>query len=121
MSRVFGLTVAVAIAVAGLASSATAGDTIRRDVQVSYSDLNINTEAGAVALLDRINHAARQACGGSPFLHPMYNVAPAAVTADFAKCYHNAVAGAVASVGAPALSTVYARQGEPSFQRFARQ
>jgi UrcA family protein len=120
MSRVFGLTVAVAMAVIGFASSASAGDTIQRDVQVSYSDLNIKTETGASVLLDRIYHAARQACGGSPFMHPMYNVMPSAVTADFAKCYHNAVVSAVDSVGSPVVAAVYARKGEPSFRRLAR-
>ncbi|MDE2182045.1 MAG: UrcA family protein [Alphaproteobacteria bacterium] len=119
MSRMFGLTTAVAVTLA-LAWPASADGTIRRDVQVQYGDLNINSEAGAGVLLDRLDHAARQACGGSPVFHPLYQQMPAAVTAEFAKCYHVAMQKAVAAVGSPVLTTVYARMGEPSFQRFAK-
>jgi UrcA family protein len=119
MSRVNGIALAAVMAFGGLASSASADSIIRRDVQVSYSDLNLSTEAGASTLLHRIDLAGREACGGSPFLDPMYKFMPDTVASAFNKCHHAAVAKAVAAVGSPILAQVYAEKGVPSFQRFA--
>ncbi|MBU6297290.1 MAG: UrcA family protein [Alphaproteobacteria bacterium] len=119
MSRVYGITLAAVMAFGALASSASADGTIRRDVQVNYGDLNLNTEAGASMLLHRIDLAGVKACGGSPFLHPMYSLIADAVTNEFNKCHHDAVARAVATVRSPLLTQIYAEKGETSFQRFA--
>ena len=121
MSRKFGTTLAALAAFGALASSASAGDNvIRRDVQVSYSTSSITTEDGAKALLARIDLAARNACGGSPFFHPMYNIMPDAVTREFDKCYHDAVDKAVAEVNSPLLGRVYAEEkGDMPFKRIA--
>ena len=39
-----------------------------RSVHVSYADLNLHTQAGARAIMARIDDAAVRACGGAPDL-----------------------------------------------------
>lgn len=119
MSRVIGTTFAAVMALGVLGTSASADSLIRRDVQVFYGDLNISTEAGAGALLERIDHAALRACGGAPAFQPMYDIMPGAVIGEFNKCHRAAVAKAVASVGSPVLAHLYAQRGERPYQRFA--
>jgi UrcA family protein len=119
MSRIHGFTIAAVTALGILSLPASADSFVRRDVQVTYTNNSLATQTGAAALLDRIDHAAREACGGAPFLDPMYYMIPDAVTKEFATCHRNAVAKAVAAVGSPLLTHLYAEKGEPSFQRFA--
>ena len=52
---------ATILGVAFLAAGAQAGET--NSVTVRYSDLNLNTAAGAKVLYQRINSAAKQVCG----------------------------------------------------------
>lgn len=66
---------------------------------VSYSDLDLSTEAGARTVLQRINAAARTACGSEPVHSPLF---PRAVT-QFQTCVSQAVETAVDGIDAPVV------------------
>lgn len=95
---------AVALAVGSLAlAPATAmaePDTVRPvSAAVSYADLDLSTEDGANAVLQRINAAARDMCGGKPIHSPLF---PRAAT-QFDSCVSQAVDAAVAGFDAPVV------------------
>ena len=90
---------------------------IRKDVEVSYRDLNLSTEDGARTLLVRIKTAAASACGGSPVFYSSYSVAPALATQEFATCRANAINAAVSSIPAPLVHQIFASNG--SYERVA--
>jgi len=104
-------------AAALIVGAAQAEGLIRKDVSVSYSDLNLSTEAGARSLLVRINAAAASACGGSPAFYASYAVAPSLAYKEFDTCRSNAVNAAVSSIAAPLVHQIYASNG--SYDRVA--
>jgi len=73
-------------------------------VEVTYSDLNPSTLAGAKALLGRIQRAAHQACGGSKgFAH-------LALQMHRTACKREAVVRAAASLDEPMVSALLERR-----------
>lgn len=116
MSRLLALSFAAFAALSSVAHAQPG--MIRQDVQVTYGDLNISTEAGAHALLARIDSAAASACGSSPTFYSVYSTAPSLAMKVFAQCHNDAMARAVQSVNSPMLTQVYARNGE-EYRRFA--
>lgn len=95
---------AVALAVGSLALAPAAAmaepDTVRPvSAAVSYADLDLSTEDGANAVLQRINVAARDMCGGKPIHSPLF---PRAAT-QFDNCVSEAVESAVAGLDAPVV------------------
>ncbi len=116
MLRILGISLA-AITVLGCAANAgPAYDMIRKDVAVQYGDLNLSTEAGARAMLVRIDQAARNACGDSPYFYGTYSIAPALARKDFATCQVNAVSTAVKSLNAPLVMRIYAQNGDDALR-----
>jgi UrcA family protein len=57
------LTAMATLCLAGGAQAAPAQNDDVPSVVVKYADLNLDSEAGAKALLRRVNHAARMVCG----------------------------------------------------------
>ncbi|HUO97849.1 MAG TPA: UrcA family protein [Rhizomicrobium sp.] len=113
MSRVLAVSFAVIVALAGAAHAENADGMIRHDVAGRYGDLDIASESGARMLLARIDHAAAQACGGSPYFYSIYSTAPALAKEVFVKCHDEAVGRAVASLNSPVVTQVYASNGLP--------
>ena len=74
---------------------------------VRYHDLDLQKEADAQTLLQRIEHAAGLACGGNPKFQPTYDLMPRHTTAVFNDCRLNAVTRAVAAVNAAKLWRAY--------------
>ncbi|GAA0527282.1 UrcA family protein [Rhizomicrobium palustre] len=110
--------VGTALVAAGLiAGAAQAEEVIRKDVQVAYHDLDLASETGAKTLLVRIEKAANEACGNSPYFYSSYSVAPALASKQFAACRANAINSAVKSVKAPLVQNLYATNG--SYTRMA--
>jgi UrcA family protein len=68
---------------------------------VSYGDLNLNSEAGAHAMLGRIDHAARTACFDRSGAMPL--TARRAINA----CRTEAMTNAVDTLNAPRVSAMY--------------
>lgn len=95
---------ALGVAMLGTVQARTANAASPADdpptVQVQYGDLNLATDQGARALLERIKAAARQVC-------------PAADGRDLAafqssrRCAREAVARAIDQVGSPRLAALY--------------
>jgi UrcA family protein len=71
--------------------------------KVSYSDLNLQNEAGARVLYRRLQSAAERVCGSGE----QHNRA-------WQQCYETALADAVRSVGAPKLLAVHGASGTGS-------
>jgi UrcA family protein len=64
-SKNFIFAAVAAVSFASVAQMAQAADVVndRPALTVRYSDLNLDTQAGAAALYQRIRHAAEQVCG----------------------------------------------------------
>jgi UrcA family protein len=101
--------VAVAL-IAGFGAAAQATEFAR--VRVNYSDLNVNTEAGAAVLYQRIRNAADEVCG-------TFGVRDLGAEAAAKACKARAIGEAVASVKAPALSQVHEAKLGVKVTRFA--
>jgi UrcA family protein len=74
-----------------------------RQQRVSYADLDLRWEADARTLLSRIQGAAKNVCAPLP--------APQDLTqqGDYKTCLHDARDGAVAELGNPRVSALYAQ------------
>ncbi len=117
MLKIVGIALTAAAVIAGAAHAESNSTLIRKDVAVSYRDLNLSTEAGARELLVRIEYAAKSACGGAPTFYSSYSVAPALAYKEFATCRSNAINAAVNAIPAPLVHQLYA--SNDSFTRVA--
>jgi len=90
---------ALASALAVLGASPTLADETSRSLKVSYSDLDLTTQAGAATLYNRIRGAARQVCG--------YEGVTYADTSGWKRCFNGAVSNAVAKVNSPRLTALH--------------
>ena len=86
-------------------------------VTVSYSDLDLNTAAGARLMLTRLQVAAYRACGGDPRLNPNYDLMGPGIERAYRECRGNAVSRAVTTVDAPLLTEVHSNTSTPRFVR----
>jgi UrcA family protein len=71
---------------------------------VHYGDLDLGTELGAQVMLQRIDHAAKKACGG----HATFSSYTGSLDGTFEKCRGEAMQRAVKQLGAPTVTRVYA-------------
>jgi UrcA family protein len=78
-------------------------------VAVSYSDLDINSQAGAEKLYERIVRAAAQVC-------PLPETSEMMKFVAMTQCRHQAVARAVSSVRSPQLASVYTSRTHRALQ-----
>jgi len=92
---------------------------IRGDAVVRYSDLDLTTANGARVMLARIERAAAEACGRSPRLRAPHSAQIRFLMADYRECREQAVAQAVTSLKAPAVSRLYAQTRRNGAARFA--
>jgi len=113
MSRLLAVALAALTATGCLVQAGQAEDTYQKSITVSYSDLDLTSDSGARAMLARLKSAAVKACGGPAVFNSVYDVAPDYVRTVYAKCQNDAMAGAVASLHAPLVSTLYAQSQSP--------
>jgi UrcA family protein len=95
------LALAAATAVSGHAIAAS-DDASHYSIKVHTADLNLEDRHDAQVLLQRINHAAMEACGASIWSSPQEWSA-----VRESGCHADAVARAVATVHSAALSAAY--------------
>jgi UrcA family protein len=76
-------------------------------VHVAYDDLNIQREADARVMLERLKRAAYRACGGNPRLYLTYEVMPHYTIEAFRECREDAIAAAVAGINSPTLTRIF--------------
>jgi UrcA family protein len=79
------------------------GAAIRGRSVVNYGDLNIGTERGAKILLQRIERAAKKACGGQP----TFSTYTGALDHTFEECKAQAIARTIRQLGAPMVTRTY--------------
>lgn len=77
-------------------------DTLRMDV--SYSDLNLDSAAGVKVLYSRLRSAARHVCV------PFDDGQQRAINFHFHACFKNALDSAVAKINKPTLTAMHARE-----------
>jgi hypothetical protein len=106
MLKIVGTALTAAALFAGIAQADPA--LIRKDVAVSMSDLDLSTESGAKTLITRIEKAASEACGTTPYFYSYYSVAPGLATKQFSDCRTNAIGTAVKAVNAPLVHQIFA-------------
>lgn len=100
--NLIGAACALAAAVAGLpaASQPYAAGDAPVSVRVGYADLNLNSAAGAKAMLARIDAAARQACGTEPDIRDLQRVTV------YSHCMTETTQRAVATLNAPLVTAL---------------
>jgi UrcA family protein len=103
------LTAAVMLAAISFAAHAdtspeAAGNGVRGRSGVYYGDLNIETEQDAKIMLQRIERAAKKACGG----HPTFSAYTGSLDFTFEECRSEAVQRTLKQLGAPTVTRVYA-------------
>jgi UrcA family protein len=91
------------------------GTIIRGRRVVYYGDLNIETERDAKIMLQRIELAAKSACGG----HPTFSTYTGSLDHTFEECRGEAIQRTVKQLGASMVTRLYSesRPREPSHHR----
>jgi UrcA family protein len=85
---------------------------------VYYGDLNLNSEQDAKIMLERIEQAAKKACGG----HPTFSSYTGRLDDTFDECRSEAVARTVNQLGAPVVTRLYSEtRPRQSWYRWSRQ
>jgi UrcA family protein len=104
LSGAFALASAVCAHAAPSSEAEAAREIENQPVQVAikFGDLDLASQQGSVAMLQRISHAAQEACGASDFSVPDYKWA----TKNSA-CYHSSMDRAVAQLAAPTVTRLY--------------
>ena len=101
------------IAVAALLLAALSGaraDTSSEAIKITgrsavyYGDLNLSLPQDATIMLERIEQAAKKACGG----HPTFSSVTGRLDDTFAECRNEAVARTVRQLGAHLVTRIYA-------------
>jgi UrcA family protein len=94
------------------------GTVIRGRSVVYYGDLNIETERDAKIMLQRIERAAKKACGG----HPTFSAYTGSLDHTFEECLGEAIQRTVKQLGAPMLTRIYSEaRPRESWHRRSRQ
>ena len=96
-------TVLAACTAIGAVGSAHAANANPPALKVHYSDLNLSTERGSLALYGRIVAAARQVCS-------VEGIRDLKAVAALKDCREQAIAQAVRDVNSPMLAAVYAER-----------
>jgi len=102
--KITALSVAAALGFVAYGQSATAQDSDAPSMKVRYADLNLATEDGARALLQRIRHAARLVCD-----QQWGDSTEAAMLSR--SCFADSTRQAVAKVNSPLVTAFYS--GKP--------
>lgn len=103
-------TVALAVGSLALAPAAMAEPDVVRPVSatVSYADLDLSTDTGARAMLQRIRFTAREMCGSEPVHSPLTPRVPT----QFRNCVIEAVDSAVAGLVDPLVAALNNTEAE---------
>lgn len=85
---------------------------------VYYGDLNIETEQDAKIMLQRIELAAKKACGG----HPTFSTYTGSLDHTFEECRGEAIQRTVKQLGASVVTRIYSEaRSRESLHRYWRQ
>jgi len=98
-----GVVATIAVIAFSLPAFASADDLKGRSEKVTYSDLNIDKEAGAIQLYRRLQLASKRACG----VESIKNAGGIRETARQQRCYKDALDEAVAKINNPTLTEIH--------------
>ena len=101
MKRSFTSIIAAAFVAFAASASAQPVSTGEGRVTVSYGDLNLNHEAGAQILINRLHAAADRVCGGQPDMRVLKQ------WGAYQTCVAQAMDRAVASISHPVVANAY--------------
>lgn len=73
---------------------------------VHYGDLDLSAEQDAKIMLQRIERAAKKACGG----HPTFSSYTGSLDRTFEECRGKAIQRAVNQLGAPLVTRIYSER-----------
>jgi UrcA family protein len=108
----------VALSFGAHADTSSLGTIIRGRSVAYYGDLNIETEQDAKIMLQRIERAAKKACGG----HPTFSTYTGSLDHTFEECRDAAVRRTVIQLGAPMVMRIYSEaKSRESLHRYWRQ
>jgi UrcA family protein len=85
------------------ADTSSPSTVIRGRTVVSFGDLDIDTEQDAKILLQRIERAAKRACGG----HATFSSYTGSLDHTFEECRSEAIQRTVRQLGAPMVTRIY--------------
>jgi UrcA family protein len=94
-------------AVVSEADAAREVENLPTQVAIKFGDLDLASQQGSAAMLQRISHAALEACGASSFSVPDYRWALKNST-----CYRGSMDRAVADLAAPTVTRLYEERRE---------
>jgi UrcA family protein len=95
------------------ADAAAPDPAIRGRSIVRYGDLNIDSEQDAKILLQRIEQAAKEACGG----HPTFRTYTRVPDQTFEECRSGTIARTVKKLGAPVVTRIYSEASRTDSDR----
>jgi UrcA family protein len=75
-------------------------------VGVRFNDLDLNRPTDAAIMLGRLDSAAMQACGASPF----GSLREYRLSIRWSRCYTDGISRAISELNAPALTALYERE-----------
>lgn len=85
---------------------------------VYYGDLNLNAEQDAKIMLQRIERAAKKACGG----HATFSSYTGSLDHTFEECRSRAIQRALRQLGAPLVTSIYSEaRPREAWHRCSRQ
>jgi UrcA family protein len=94
------------------------GTIIRGRSVIYYGDLNIGTEQDAKIMLQRIERAAKKACGG----HATFSTYTGSLDHTFEECRGQAIQRTVKQLGSPMVTRIYSEaRPRDSWHRRSRQ
>jgi len=102
-SLIFAAMILVALSFRAHAETSSPGTIVQGRAVVYYGDLNIETEKDAKILLQRIERAAKKACGG----HPTFSTYTGSLDHTFEECRSEAIQRTVTHLGAPMVRRIY--------------
>lgn len=92
-----------------LAAAPALAEPTRAEIAVSSAGLDLSSPPDAALMAQRIDAAARQACGGSPRFWTEYRLARAWTVEQFNSCRGRAEADALAALNAPLVTASVSR------------
>jgi UrcA family protein len=92
-----------ALSFAAHADTSSPDKIVRGGIAVYYGDLNLETETDAKILLQRIERAAKKACGG----HATFGTYTGSLERTFEECRRETVQRTVQHLGAPVVTRAY--------------
>ena len=100
-------TALLALSAIATAAHAERAPTRVNTVKVAYSDLDLRNEGDVQVMLERLERAAFDACGGKEQFHPAFKQNPQLTTKVFRECREGAMSRAIAEVDSHELATAY--------------